>query len=127
MRLPKKIFNRCNSIPFAKEIYKSRDGGIYRFCGIRDKRLRNEILLYSIPNNNSPKHPNIKGLQKQEIEFLWQHLLQNKKISTSYIKNTFPDLYKEGSCCIAAFFGIINTLYPKIFVKETGIIKFRKL
>lgn len=70
MNLPKKIFNKCKSISFSKRIYMSRGGGVYRFCGIKERRLGNESLLYNISNNKFPKHPKIKGFQKQEIELL---------------------------------------------------------
>jgi hypothetical protein len=125
MSLPKKIFNRCKSIPFALRIYQSRDLGAYKFCGVRDKRKGYESLTYSIPNNKKPNCPNIKGFQKTEIDMLWQYLLTNREIRTSNVKTICPELYKEGGCCFAAFYGIINNLFPKKFVKKTGLIKFK--
>lgn len=126
MSLPKKIYNKCNVISFNKLIYKSREKGIYRFCGVRNRRLGNESVLYSVPNKNSTKHPNIKAFQKSEIETLWWYLLANNEIKTVDVKRLCPDLYKEGGCCFAAFYGIINTLYPRIFIKGHGIIKFKQ-
>lgn len=126
MSLPKKIFNRCKDIPFTRTIYRSREDGIYKFCGVRNRRTGNESVFYSIPNNNLPKHPNIKAFQKAEIETLWEYLLINQEIKTVDLKRLCPDLYKEGGCCFSAFYGIINTLYPKVFIKVHGIIKFRK-
>ncbi len=125
MSLPKKIFNKCKEITFCKTIYKSRESGLIKFCGVRDKRVGNGTVLYSIPNNKSPKHPNIKAFHKAEIETLWIHLLDNKEIKTSNFKNLCAELYKEGGCCFSAFYGIINTLYPKVFIKGHGIIKFK--
>jgi hypothetical protein len=125
MILPKKIFNRCKSIPFAKKIYQSSNSGEYKFCGVRDKRKGNESLTYSIPNNKNPKCPEIKGFQRMEIDMLWQFLLKNREIRTSNVKLLCPELYKEGGCCFAAFYGIINTLHPRIFTKSTGLIKFK--
>lgn len=125
MKFPPKIFNRCKSITHSKIIYKSSNGGIYRFCGIRDKRVGNESVIYSISNSLSNKHLYVKGIQKIELETLWQFLTINKQIKTSDFRRLCPELYKEGGCCFLAFYGIINSLYPKLFVKTRGLIKIK--
>ncbi len=121
--LPNKIFNRCVQIPFNQLIYTSREDGKYHFGGVRNKRKGRECVYYSVPNKNNPKQPYIKGIEKDELEKLWKLLKQNKNIKTADFKLIFPELYKEGSCCVAGFFGIINFIFPNTFIKGNGFIK----
>jgi len=123
MNFPKKIFNRLKAIPFGVEIYSSRKDGKYLFAGVRDKRKSNETVLYTIPNNKNLKCPNIKGFQRNEIDGLWNFLMKNKEIRTNDFKELFPELAKEGSCCVAGFYGMIDTLFPNCFIKFHGGIR----
>ena len=36
-----------------------------------------------------------------------------------------PELVREGTCCVSAFYGMINKIYPDDFGKGHGII-FKK-
>ncbi len=123
--LPKKIFNRCKEIPFGIEIYKSRKGGIYFFAGVRDKRKGFEAVMYTIPNNIKPECPNIKGIQRKEMDTLWSFLLINRVITNKKFENMCPDLFLEGKCCKAGFYGIINFLFPDTFSKDSHCIRFK--
>ncbi|MBI3719719.1 MAG: hypothetical protein HY252_14145 [Sphingobacteriales bacterium] len=125
MAFSKKIFNKSKSIPFGKSIYKSKDNGIYRFGGVRDKRLGKECVFYLIPNLKNKKQPYIKAFEKKEVEELWTLLITNQELKTKDFKKNYKDLYKEGACCVSAFFGIINTLFPKKFRRERGKISIR--
>ena len=124
-KLPRKIFNRLKELPFGIEIYTSSKDGKYLFAGVRDKRKSNESVLYTIPNNENLKCPNVKGFQRFEIDKLWSFLLKNREIRSRNFKEMFPELDKEGRCCVAGFFGMINTLYPNIFIKFHGGIRFK--
>jgi|688.fasta_scaffold1033452_1 hypothetical protein len=125
IKFPKKIFNRLKSIPFGIEIYSSKKDGKYLFAGVRDKRKSNETVLYTIPQNKNLKCPNIKGFQRDEIDKLWSFLMKNREIKTNDFKELFPILYKEGGCCVAGFYGMINTLFPNYFIKFHGGIRLK--
>lgn len=122
-KFPKKIFNRCKGISYGTTIYITRNNSNYKFCGIRDKRITNECLLYSIPNNKNPQSPYIKGFQRFEIDDLWCFLLTNKSISIKNIETKHPELMKEGKCCFAVLYGLINLLFPNQFIKDKSQIK----
>lgn len=118
--LPKKIFNRCKKIPVNQLISDNIDG--YYFGGVRDKRKGKECIFYIIPNRNNLQYPYIKGFEKVEIEKLWEELLIFGFLKTIDFKTIAAELYKEGGCCVAAFFGIINYLHPSKFIKTRGKI-----
>ena len=122
-KLPNKIFNRCKQIPFNQLIYVSRTGGKYFFGGVRYRRKGKECIYYIIPNNINPEIPNIKGIEKEELEKLWKILKQKEIIKTDDLKIDFPELYIEGGCCFTAFFGVINFLFPDTFLKGHSYIK----
>lgn len=122
-KLPNKIFNRCKKIPFDTTIYITRENRNYKFCGIRDRRITNETLLYSVPNIKNPQCPNIKGFQKLIIDNLWSFLLANKSISLEDMETKYPAVIREGKCCYAAFYGLINFLFPNQFTKSKSQIK----
>ena len=122
-KLPNKIFNRLHSIPLGQVIYLSTKGGNYKFAGVRDKRKSYECVLYSIPNNKSKYFPYLKGLQKQEVDLLWHILKKDNKLTTKTIKEKLPELYKEGGCCVSGFYGMINYLFPKTFIRIRGGIR----
>jgi hypothetical protein len=122
-KLPHKIFNRCKRIPFNTTIYTTREKGDYKFCGMRDRRITNESVLYSVPNNKNPHYPNIKGFQREEMDNLWDFLLTNNSISIQDMESKYPALIKEGKCCFAAFYGLINFLFPNQFTKSKSKIK----
>lgn len=124
MRLPNKIFNKASKIEFETTIYTSKNGGKYKVLGGRIRREGNVCLLYTIPNNSYPDNPNIKGFQRDEIDKLWSILKQNEMLRVKDFKNNFPKLYVEGPCCFSAFWGIINFLFPDIFIKTHGKISF---
>lgn len=126
-KLPSKIFNRCKKIPFDSTIYTTKENRNYKFCGIRDKRITNESLLYSVPNNKNPQYPNIKGFQRLEIDNLWSFLLANKSISIKDLETKHPELIKEGKCCFTAFYGLINILFPNQFIKGKSLIKLKTI
>lgn len=123
--LPNKIFNRLKVIPFGKEIYSSTKDGKYYFAGIRDKRKLNESVLYTVPNKKNLECPNIKGFQREEMDKLWKILKQKQVITTKEFKEFFPELYKEGGCCVSGFYGMINELFPNRFLRFFGGIKFK--
>lgn len=58
-KLPNKIFNRCNSIPFNQLIYISRNEGEFHFGGVRTRRKGRECIYYTVPNNVKNEIPNI--------------------------------------------------------------------
>lgn len=122
-KLPSKIFSRCKKIPFNTTIHTTRKNRNYKFCGIRDRRITNESLLYSVPNNKNPQCPNIKGFQRFEIDNLWSFLVTTKSISIKDFEIKYPDLINEGKCCFAAFYGLINILFPNQFTKIKSQIK----
>ncbi len=124
--LPNKIFNRCKQIPSNELIYISRAGGKYYFGGVRFRRKDRECIYYIIPNNKNQETPNIKGIEKEELEKLWKILKQKGIIKTDDFKIDFPELYKEGGCCFSSFFGIINFIFPNTFMKGHGYIKIIK-
>ena len=118
--LPKKIFNRCKTIPFNQLISENNDS--YHFGGVRDKRKGKECIFFTISNRENTEYPYIKGIEKEEIEKLWGILTKKGDLKTNDFKTIFPKLYNEGGCCVAAFFGIINHLYPGRFIKTRGKI-----
>ena len=122
-KLPQKIFNRCKAIPFGTDVHVTSKNNKYKFCGIRDKRITNETLLYSIPNNKNIEQPYIKGFQRIELDGLWNILLTNKCLSIKDLETKFPMLIKEGKCCFSVFFGLICYLFPKRFIKKGSVIK----
>jgi hypothetical protein len=124
-KLPIKIFNRLKEIPFGMEIYYSSKNGKYLFAGVREKRITNESVMYTIPNNKNLYCPNIKGFQRHEIDGLWSILLKNKELKTKDFENSFPLLFKEGGCCVSGFYGMINTLFPNNFIRFHGGIKIK--
>lgn len=121
--LPNKIFNRCKQIPSNELIYISKNGGKYYFGGVRFRRKGRECIYYLVPNNIKPEIPNIKGIEKEELEKLWKILKYKGIIKTDDLRILFPELYSEGSCCITGFFGIINFIFPNTFIKVHGCIK----
>lgn len=121
----KKIYNRCGVIPINHPLYITKDSRVYRNIGLRKWRKGNETLLYSIPNNNNPEHPYIKGFQRNELDSLWSFLIKNKSISQKNFEQLFPDLTKEGMCCFAAFYGIVDYIYPTSFVKVKAVINLK--
>lgn len=125
-KLPNKIFNRCTNIPFNQLIYVSRNGGEFHFGGVRNRRKGKECVFYIVPNNTKNKFPNIKGIEKEELEKLWSLLKQNEIITTADFRMYFPELYNEGSCCFTGFWGIINFLFPNTFTKTHGAINLIK-
>jgi hypothetical protein len=122
-KLPNKIFNQCKQIPSNELIYISKNGGKYYFGGVRCRRKGRECIYYLVPNNIKPEIPNIKGIEKEELEKLWKILKQKGIIKTDDIKTDFPELYNEGGCCFAGFYGIINFIFPNTFIKVHGFIK----
>ena len=124
--LPSKIFNRIGSIPFNSVIYVTKKGGEINFIGNRSKRFRKEVAIYTIQNNKNVKLADIKGIEKEELENLWKLLIKNKVILTSDIKCFYPELANEGLCCMSAFYGMINYLFPGYFSKGHGKIILSK-
>jgi hypothetical protein len=87
----------------------------------------NESVLYSVPNNKSPQCPNIKGFQREEMDNLWYFLLTTKSLSIQDIESKYPALIKEGKCCFAAFYGLINFLFPNQFTKSKSKINLKPI
>lgn len=121
-KFSKKIFHRLKQIPYGKVIHTSRESNDYYFVGVRDRRKGNEWVVYTVPNNKSPKNPNIKAIQRAEFDLLWAYLQKNNKLRTRDFEVLTPDLIKEGTCCVAAFYGMINEIFPDDFGKGHGII-----
>jgi hypothetical protein len=121
----KKVFYRLNQIPFGTVIHTSRNSHDYYFVGIRDRRKGNESVVYTVPNNKLPKNPNIKAIQRLEFDLLWDFLIKNNMLRTRDFHILTPELVKEGTCCVSAFYGMINKIYPDDFGKGHGII-FKK-
>jgi hypothetical protein len=121
-KFSKKIFHRLSQIPFGIVIHTSRDSNDYFFVGVRDRRKGNECVVYTVPNNGSPKNLNIKAIQLAEFDLASAFLLKNNKLRTRDLEVLTPDLIKEGKCCFAAFYGMINEIYPSDFEKGHGII-----
>lgn len=121
-KLPSKLFNRCKTIPFNQLIPIIETNGDCHFGGVRDKRKGKECVFFTIPNRNNPELPYIKGIEKEELEKLWEILIKKRVLTTNCFKTFFPELYKEGGCCVTAFFGIINYLHPETFTKTRGKI-----
>ena len=111
-----------SQIPFGTVIHISRNSREYYFVGLRDRRKGNEIVVYTVPNNKAPKNPNIKAIQRVEFDLLWAFLIKNNELRTRDFEVLTPDLIKEGTCCVSAFFGMINEIYPNDFGKGHGII-----
>jgi hypothetical protein len=126
MKLPNKIFNRACKLAFETTIYTSSNGGVYKLLGGRTSRTDAVCILYTIPNRNSLKNPNIKGFQRSEMDLLWKILKQKKILTTNDFRINCPELYKEGPCCFSAFCGIINVLFPNTFIKTSKKISFLK-
>lgn len=124
-KFSKKIFHSLKQIPYGKVIHTSRESNDYYYVGIRDRRKGNECVIYTIPNNKSPKNPNIKAVQREEFDLLWAFLLKNNELKTRDFDLLTPDLIREGTCCVSAFYGMINEIYPDDFGKAHGII-FKK-
>jgi len=122
MRLPKKIFHRLTQIPFETIIHTSRYSREYYFVGVRNRRKGNECVVYTVPNNVAPKNFNIKAIQRAEFDLLWGFLLKNNVLRTRDFEILTPELIKEGKCCVSAFFGMINKIYPGQFKKGHGVI-----
>jgi hypothetical protein len=121
-KFSKKIFHRLSQIPFGIVIHTSRDSNDYFFVGVRDRRKGNECVVYTVPNNVSPKNLNIKAFQRAEFDLLWAFLLKNNELRTRDLEVLTPELKKEGDCCFAAFYGMINEIYPDEFIKTHGLI-----
>jgi hypothetical protein len=121
-KFSKKIFHRLKQIPYGSVIHTSRVSHDYYFVGVRYRRKGNECVVYTVPNNISPENPNIKAIQRAEFDFLWSCLLKNNELRTRDFEVLTPDLIKEGTCCFAAFYGMINEIYPGDFGKGHGII-----
>ena len=121
-KFSQKIFHKLKEIPFCTVIHKSRNSNDYFFIGIRDRRKGSECVVYTVPNINSPKIPNIKAIHRSEFDLLWAFLIKNKELKTKDFKVLTPDLIMEGTCCVSAFFGMINEIYPGDFDKGHGII-----
>lgn len=77
-KFSKKLFHRLNQIPYGTVIHTSRKSNDYYFVGVRDRRKGNECVVYTVPNNKSPKNPNIKAIQRAEFDLLWAFLLKNQ-------------------------------------------------
>jgi len=122
----KKIYNKCRDIPINHPLHITRNSGVYKFIGLRIWRKNNESLFYIIPNNNNLELPYLKGFQRVELDLLWAFLIKNKSISIKNLEQLCPDLTKEGKCCFAAFYGIIDFLYPKCFTKNSSCINLIK-
>jgi hypothetical protein len=118
----KKIFHRFKQIPFGEVIHTSRKDGKYLFVGIRDRRKKSECLVYTVPNNIEPEKLNIKAIEREEADLLWGYLLRYGKIKTADFRVLTPELMQEGTCCVSAFFGLIDKIYPGDFGKGHGII-----
>ena len=121
-KFSKKIFHRLKQIPYGKVILISRESNDYFFVGIRDRRKGNECVVYTVPNNKSPKNPNIKAIQRAEFDLLWAFLLKNNELRNRDLEVLTPGLKKEGDCCFSVFYGMINEIYPGDFGKRHGII-----
>jgi hypothetical protein len=125
MKHSKKIFHRLIKIPFGDVIHISRNEGKYLFVGLRNRRKNKECVVYTVPNNINPANLNIKAIERVEFDLLWSHLNQNGSIRTSDFRLLTPELVKEGECCVSAFYGMINKIYPDDFGKGHGMI-FKK-
>ena len=119
----KKLYNKCGIIPINQPLHITNNNGIYKFIGLRKWRTSNESLFYIIPNNKNPELPYVKGFQRTELDMLWRYLLANQSITMKDFEKLCPDLIKEGKCCFAAFYGLIDYLYPNCFTKNSKSIK----
>src|ERR1035437_6698808 len=121
--LPSKIFFLCGSIPYDEPIYPSRAGHSQRFGGV----YQNEYLIFKVPDNKNHERTNDKRMYKDELDKLWSFLLENDKITTPDFERLCQDLCDRAPCCVGAFYGIINFLYPNFFVKGHGFIEFKQV
>ena len=94
-------------------IYISSKGNKYHFIEHRDRRF-----FFDIPNHSNPQSPFRKALTEEQLCKLLIILIKNKILTT----NNFP--FKDYR--IAAFYGFINILYPKQYVKTKGKIYLAK-
>lgn len=94
-----------------KVIYTSGRGNDYLFS-----EYRNERLFFHIPNRSHKNAPYTKSLTAEQFCELLKKLLKEKVLVT----NDFP--FKD--CRISAFYGFINILYPKTFIKTHGRISY---
>jgi hypothetical protein len=123
MKHSKKLFHRLIEIPFGEVIHISRNSGKYLFIGLRNRRKNKECVVYTVPNNVKPENLNIKAIERAEFDLLWSHLIRIGSIRTNDFRILTPELVKEGTCCVSAFYGMINKIYPGDFGKGHGIIK----
>lgn len=120
--LPKKIFNRTTNIDFNAVIHETRNGNTYHFIGNRKYRKKNQNVIYTVPNNKNPKCPNLKGIQKEELDEMWKLLRETGSLSKKETSFIFKELSDEGSCYFAAFCGIVTVLFPNRFETKRGLI-----
>ena len=86
-----------------------------------------ECVIYTVPNNINPENLNIKAIERAECDLLWSHLNRNRSIRTNDFRILTPELVKDGTCCVSAFYGMINKIYPGDFGKGHGIIRKKSL
>src|ERR1035437_5583339 len=122
--LPGTIFDLCQNIPTGKDIYRSGKNHKHRFGGVN---TISEKIIYIVPANNYTGSINKRSISKNELETLWSFLIANEKMTTPEFKNVCPTLYNRSTCSTGVFYGIINYLFPKVFVKSRSCIKFKEV
>lgn len=93
------------------------DGRRYRYGGLDSSGG----AVYEMESALYPGRWNRKSIPVAELEALWQRL-HSGRVLTQDFRDIAPVAMRRGSCCVTAFFGIVNSLFPRSFARDRGVV-----
>ena len=119
IRLPETIFDLCTEIPenYVLHVSNQNHNHLFSFCNYNN-------ICYLVPNNNNPDRPNIKYIERTELNKAWKHLVITGQITRDEFNRLCPFSYRYGTCSFNVFVGLINYIFPDSVDNFAGTIKF---